>query len=87
MKVFFLVMVFAVNLSFAGVYKMTIKRVGTNVYESDAGVIVKTKYCYEYAYSEEAVLKYEKYSYDNKLIFLDSGESCDVEEVFQGLDG
>ena len=35
---------------------------------------IETKYCYEYATRAEAVLRYEQYSYDNKLIF-DSGTS------------
>jgi len=42
---------------------------------------VKTKYCYEYAYSESAVLTYEKYSFDNSLFFLSSKTSCDVESL------
>ena len=37
---------------------------------------------YEYAYSDDAVLKYDaSYSYDNKLIFS-NGSSCDVAGVF-----
>jgi len=63
-------------------YKVNVKRVEQNLYKTDSGLYIQTKYCYEYAYGEEAVLKYEDYSYDNKLVF-DSGTTCDVEKVFK----
>lgn len=63
-------------------YKVNVKRVEQNLYRTDSGLYIQTKYCYEYAYGEDAVLKYEDYSYDNKLVF-DSGTTCDVEKVFK----
>ena len=66
-------------------YSVSVSRKDSNVYSftsgSARGVII-TKYCYEYGYAEDAVLKYEPYSYDNKLIFTSSGTVCDVESVF-----
>lgn len=36
------------------------------------------------SYGEEAILQYEQYYYDNKLIFTGSGGGqCDVESVFR----
>lgn len=67
---------------FAEYYKVYVSRVDQNLYKTDSGVYISTKYCYEYSYSEEAILKYEDYSYDNKLIF-DSGTTCDVDKVFR----
>ena len=61
-------------------YKVNVTRKGSNVYKTTSGLYIITKYCYEYSYGESAILKYEKYGYDNKLIF-DSGSSCDVEAV------
>lgn len=62
-------------------YRVEITRVDSNLYKARQGFYIKTKWCYEYATREEAVLVYEKYSYNNKLIFK-NGTSCDVEKVF-----
>ena len=66
----------------AEMYAVNVKRIDKDLYKTDEGVYIQTKYCYEYAYSEDAVLKYDPYDYDNKLIF-DSGDTCDVEKVFK----
>lgn len=66
----------------AEMYAVNVKRVDKDLYKTDQGVYIQTKYCYEYAYGDDAVLKYEPYGYDNKLIF-DSGEVCEVEKVFK----
>ena len=66
----------------AEMYAVNVRRIDKDLYKTDEGLYIQTKYCYEYAYGEDAVLKYETYGYDNKLIF-DSGEVCDVEKVFK----
>ena len=55
---------------------------GKDLYKTDQGVYIQTKYCYRYAYGDEAVLSYDQYGYDNKLIF-DDGDVCDVVKVFK----
>ena len=83
------VFVLAVAVSMAGSfawaewYKVTVTRKGKDVYRIDGtAVFIITKYCYEYAYSEGAVLKYDPASrYDNKIVF-EHGE-CDVDKVVQ----
>lgn len=71
------------TLVYADYYKINVKRIDDNLYkDTDSGIYIVTKYCYEYSYGEEAVLKYEDYSYDNKIIF-ESGSSCDVKKVFK----
>lgn len=70
------------SLAIAEYYKVNVRRVDSNLYKTSEGLYIETKYCYEYAYGEDAVLKYEQYSYDNKLIF-NSGSSCDVAKVFK----
>jgi uncharacterized lipoprotein YmbA len=66
-------------------YKLEmVKRVDQNLYSAKSGtakVIIETKYCYEYAVGVDAILKYDQYSYDNKIIF-DDNSSCDVAKVF-----
>lgn len=68
--------------AWAEMYKVYIKRLDQDLYKTSEGVYIQTKYCYEYVYGEDAVLRYEKYSYDNKLIF-DNGTVCEVEKVFK----
>ena len=69
-------------LAFAEYYKVNVKRVDQDLYKTTTGnLYIQTRYCFEYTYGDDAVLKYEDYSYDNKLIF-DSGTSCEVVKVF-----
>ncbi len=62
-------------------YKVNPKRIDSNLYRDIyTGLIIETRYCFEYAYGEDAVLKYDRHSYDNKLIF-ENGQVCDVVRV------
>lgn len=77
-----ILLIFSTSSAFAEYYKVYVKRVENNLYKDiNSGIYIVTKWCYEYTYGEDAILKYDgAYSYDNKLIF-DSGRSCDVEEL------
>lgn len=75
-----LAMVFCATAAHAEFYKVNVRRIDSNLYRTPDGLIIVTKYCYEYAYGDDAVLKYERYSYDNKLIFK-SGTTCNVDKV------
>ena len=66
----------------AEMYVVQVKRIDKDLYKTDQGVYIQTKYCYRYAYGDEAVLSYDQYGYDNKLIF-DDGDTCDVVKVFK----
>lgn len=69
--------------AYAEMYKVNVKRIDKDLYkDTSSGVIIQTRYCYEYTYGDEAILKYEQYSYDNKLIF-NSGTSCEVAKVLK----
>lgn len=69
--------------AFAEYYKINVKRVEQDLYKTTTGKLyIQTRYCYEYAYGDDAILKYDQYSYDNKLIF-DSGGSCEVVKIFK----
>lgn len=73
------------NLAHAEFYRLVnVRRVDSNLYSFRSGTvegIVQTKYCYEFALFEDAILKYDRYSYDNKIIFS-NGTSCDVAGLF-----
>lgn len=65
----------------ADAYDVTVSRKDSNVYAvSGKDVVIHTRYCYVYAYSEDAILKTSGYGGD--LIFLDSREKCDVKAVY-----
>ena len=65
----------------AETYELSVTRKGGNTYKVDGkNMIIQTKYCYVYAYSESSILKSNGYGGD--LIFLDSKDKCDVKAVF-----
>ena len=66
----------------AEMYTVEVRRIDQDLYKTDEGVYIQTRYCYVHAYGEKAVLKYEPYGYDNKLIFEDD-DTCDVVKVFK----
>ncbi|MBI5270766.1 MAG: hypothetical protein HY856_13935 [Burkholderiales bacterium] len=67
--------------AFAENYELTVTRKGSNVYKVDSkSIIVRTRYCYVYAYSEEAILKWN--GYGGELIFFDSKDKCDVKGAY-----
>ena len=74
----------ATSLIASDYYKLErVKRVDQNLYTAVSGtvkVVIETKYCYEMAVDSDATLKYDAYSYDNRMIF-DSGTACDVAKV------
>jgi hypothetical protein len=62
-------------------YEVNLTRKGSNVYKVDGkDIIIQTRYCYVYAYSEEAILKSS--GYGGEVIFFDSKDKCDVKAVF-----
>lgn len=62
-------------------YEVNLTRKGSNVYKIDSlDIIVQTRFCYVYAYSEEAIFKTS--GYGGEVIFLDSKGKCDVKAVF-----
>lgn len=80
----YIALVFAIisSVAYAEYYKVNVKRVDQDLYKTDNGLYIQTQFCYEYTFGDNAVLKFQQYSYDNKLIF-DSGTSCDVKKVFK----
>lgn len=61
-------------------YEVNLTRKGSNVYEVDGkDIIIQTRHCYVYAYSEEAILKTP--GYGGEVFFFDSKDKCDVKAV------
>ena len=62
-------------------YEVNLTRKGSNVYKIDGkDIIIQTRYCYVYAYSEEAIFKTS--GYGGEVIFFDSKDKCNVKAVF-----
>lgn len=83
------VFVLLASNSDAARYDVRVKRVGNNMYKDlNSGVLIKTSLCLELALGDEAILIWdcalgsEIYGC-GKLIFLDSGTSCQVDAVYQ----
>ena len=77
----FLSLALITTLTNAEYYKVYIKRDDSNVYiDNNSKLIIKTKYCYEYTYGDNAILIYDKYSYSNQLVF-ENGNKCDVDWI------
>lgn len=62
-------------------YEVNLTRKGSNVYKLDGkDIIIQTRYCYVYAYSEKTLFKTS--GYGGEVIFFDSKDKCDVKAVF-----
>jgi hypothetical protein len=56
-------------------YSVSVSRTDSNLYRAQGGVLIVTRYCYVYAYAEDAILT------PAELIFLDSRDRCDIKYV------
>jgi hypothetical protein len=74
------VLILVATASQASLYRITVTRKADNLYKVDGtSIFIKTRYCYEYAYSEEAILDDTR----DELIFTSGGSKCDVETVIR----
>lgn len=69
------------------VYEVTVSRKDSNLYKVEyTKLYVRTRYCYEYATGERAILTYQKGSLENTLRFRPGqtgSASCQVTELLQ----
>ena len=66
------------------IYKVEVTRIAKDLYKIDGtDYIIKTRFCYEYSYFDDAILIIENtYGYNiGRLIFIDSKDECDVEKI------
>ncbi|PZT47733.1 hypothetical protein B6S12_07680 [Helicobacter valdiviensis] len=78
---YFFILLIVPSFIYAEIYKVYVTREENNLYKTQEGIYIKTKFCYVYAYNQEAILKYDSYSYDNKLIF--DYDECQVEKLLR----
>jgi len=62
--------------------KVLVKRAGENLYKTETGLYIETTGCIEVVEENKAVLKYEKGSDKNEIVF-ENGTSCPVVIVFK----
>ena len=77
-----LMIILLTSTAMAEKINVTIKRVGSNLYKTETGLYIETKDCIEMVEGNKAVLKYEKGSESNELIF-ENGSKCPVVIVFK----
>ena len=67
------------RFGFAEIYKASVTREESNFYRVEGTspqIYIKTRYCYEYAYSERALID----TSDMEITFLDSDTTCQIEK-------
>lgn len=70
--------VVAVHEAYPQAYQVTVTRKDTNLYKIEfSSYWIITRYCFELAYYDDAILDDSRM----KLVFLDSGEVCEVVRV------
>ncbi len=75
-----LVLLGMASVSAAEMYRLeNVKRLDSNVYKADGDLIIKTRYCYHYAYGENAIYDDD----DKKIIWKDGDSPCDVEGIYK----
>jgi hypothetical protein len=69
----------------AETYKVRVKRIDRNLYrDNQSKAIIETRLCLELALDDAAILRWEGRYGDNWLLFVESGEKCDVVGVYAG---
>jgi hypothetical protein len=72
-------------LSIAADYSVNVTRKGANLYQvTGKNIYIQTRYCYEYVYYSDAILRMQGYS--GEIIFLNEGKKCDVKGVYGSTD-
>ena len=78
-----LIVFFICNLANADSYKLQLSRSDQDIYMDKLNsVVVLTQNCFHYGFSENSILIYQAYSYDNKVIFP-NGDVCKVKEAYK----
>ena len=64
----------------AEMYRLeNVRRLDSNIYKADGELIVKTRYCYHYAYGEDAIYD----DSDKKIIWKDGDSPCEVAGIYK----
>lgn len=84
----FLLCIFCANIAHAQSYSIYVYRVNSNIYTGGStyyseDYIIKTKYCYEYALHDEAIIDFDS-PFHPTLIFQ-NGETCDIAGIYKKI--
>ena len=75
---FLIVVASVASMQARELYRVNVSRVDSNLYRDHTSKgIIETRYCYQYATRDDAVLRWEGRYGNNRLIFS-SGTTCDV---------
>ena len=81
----FVVLSISILFAMSSDYEIQITRKYQNLYKVDnTDIWIQTKYCYEYSYSENVILKYAGYGYSRGELIFKNGSKYDVEEIYEG---
>jgi hypothetical protein len=68
-------------------YKVDVTRKAQDLYEVDGqGIYIKTRYCYEYVYSSEAIVQVDSpagYTVGEIIFTGNGGSKCDIEKLLR----
>lgn len=68
------------SVASAELYKLrNVRRLDSNIYKADGDLIIKTRYCYHYAYGEDAIYD----DGEDRIIWKDGDSPCDVEGIYK----
>ncbi len=82
LALFVLTLIVVASVDAGEYYKVDVTRKAQDFYQdTTTRVIIKTRWCYEYVYYQEAILEWDGYS--GRLIFVGNGAVCDVERVLR----
>ncbi|ROL58686.1 hypothetical protein D9V86_11675 [Bacteroidetes/Chlorobi group bacterium ChocPot_Mid] len=68
-------------------YSVRVKRIAQDLYQiNNSSIYVKTRYCHEYSYGDEAILSYTGHGYIKGKLYFGKNKQCyDIEEVYNGI--
>jgi len=70
---------------YAETYKFHVSRETDDIYSiSGVDAVIKTEYCYEYSYGEDAIVTTNGYGGD--IVFMSSGSECSIEGLYAKID-
>jgi len=74
-----LLAVCAGGVAAADIYRLTVRRIERNLYQDRTSkTIIETRLCIELALNDDAILNWEGRYGNNWLLFVDTGNKCDV---------
>lgn len=67
----------------ADVYRVNVTRKDSDLYKVEyKNMYIQTRYCYEYVYYDDAILKIDNpYGFNIGKIYFSNGNSCDVQKI------